>query len=506
MNNIYITTPIYYVNDVPHIGHVYTTLISDIIARFARLDGYNVKFVTGTDEHGQKIEKAAKENNISLSDFTDNTSAVFKSLANTMNYSYDDFIRTTEVRHKKAVIALWERLCDNEAIYLGSYAGWYSIRDETFYQEKELVDGKAPTGAEVEWIEEPSYFFKLSHFQEQLLDFYEKHPDFIVPKYRYNEIISFVKSGLKDLSVSRQNVSWGIKVPNNDEHVIYVWVDALSNYLTVLGFPDIDNKVYQDYWASNNRSVLHVVGKDILRFHAVYWPAILMAAGLPLPKKILAHGWWTNEGQKISKSLGNVIKPFELVEEFGVDQLRYFLIKEMPIGNDGDFKRSSLINCINYDLANNIGNLVQRTVSLLHKECGGIIPIIDNGLLCGEESLPNYQEVLDKVRNCIERYDLNGMIYIIEQLSSTANEYIAARAPWKLSKSDPGIMEAVLYKLLEYIRCIGLLLQPIMPTLSSRILDQIALSESNRSFSTFSIPMDMNIVLPKPEPIFAKII
>ena len=506
MNNIYITTPIYYVNDVPHIGHVYTTLISDIIARFSRLDGHNVKFVTGTDEHGQKIEKAAKDNNISLFDFTDNTSAIFRSLADIMNYSYDDFIRTTEIRHKKAVTALWKRLCDNKAIYLGSYSGWYSVRDEAFYQEKELVDGKAPTGAEVEWIEEPSYFFKLSNFQEKLLDFYKKHPDFIVPKHRYNEVISFVKSGLRDLSVSRQNVSWGIKVPDNEEHVIYVWVDALSNYLTVLGFPDMNSKEYQNYWADDTSFILHVVGKDILRFHAVYWPAILMAADLPLPKKILAHGWWTNEGQKISKSLGNVIDPFELLQEFGVDQLRYFLIKEMPVGNDGDFRKSSLINCINYDLANNIGNLVQRTVSLLYKECDGIIPVVGNNLLCDEESLLNYQEILDRVRGCISRFSLNEMVHIIEELSSMANEYIAARAPWKLSKSNPEVMKAVLYKLLEYIRCIGLLLQPIMPTLSSRILDQIALSKCNRNFNKFAVPIDMNIVLPKPNPIFAKVV
>ncbi|KJV63384.1 MULTISPECIES: methionine--tRNA ligase [Ehrlichia] len=506
MKNIYITTPVYYVNDVPHVGHVYTTLICDIIARFMRLDGCNVKFVTGTDEHGQKIEKAARERNMSLVHFTDNTSAVFKQLADVMNYSYDDFIRTTEVRHQRAVIALWQRLCDNGAIYLGSYSGWYAVRDETFYQEKELIDGKAPTGAEVEWIEEPSYFFRLSDFQERLLSFYAENPDFVTPRYRYNEVMSFVKSGLKDLSISRQNVLWGIKVPNDDKHVIYVWVDALTNYLTVLGFPDINHKDYQAYWAGDNSFVLQVIGKDILRFHAVYWPAILMAAGLPLPKKILTHGWWTNEGQKISKSLGNVIRPFDLVEQFGVDQLRYFLIKEMPIGNDGDFKRSSLINCINYDLANNIGNLVQRTISLLYKECGGVVPIISNDLLHDEEVLPNYQDILGRVRDCVMHYNLNGMIHIIEQLSSTANEYITVRAPWKLSKSDPRVMKAVLYKLLEYIKCIGLLLQPIMPKLSSKILDQIGLPECNRDFSKFSVPVNVNTPLPKPEPIFAKIV
>ncbi|QGR02840.1 methionine--tRNA ligase [Ehrlichia ruminantium] len=506
MKSIYITTPIYYVNDVPHIGHVYTTLISDIIARFKRLDGYNVKFVTGTDEHGQKIEKAAQKANKSLIEFTDNASAVFRSLADVMTFSYDDFIRTTEARHKKAVKALWTCLYDYGEIYLGNYSGWYAIRDETFYQEKELIDGKAPTGAEVEWVEEPSYFFRLSRFQERLLDFYEQNPDFIVPKYRYNEVVSFVKSGLKDISISRQNISWGINVPNDDHHVIYVWIDALTNYLTVLGFPDVNSKEYQDYWLDENNSIIQVVGKDILRFHAIYWPAMLMAAKLPLPKKILAHGWWTNTGQKISKSLGNVINPFELIEEFGVDQIRYFLIKEMPVGNDGDYKRSSVINCINCELANNIGNLVQRTVSLLHKECSGIVPEVSSTLFKDEDALPNYEKILESARICIDQCNLNGVIHIIEQLSSIANEYITFRAPWKLSKTDPIVMQAVLYKLLEYIRCIGLLLQPIMPSLSAKILDQISLQISKRSFSDFAIPIDVGIILPKPEPIIAKIL
>ncbi|CAI28257.1 Methionyl-tRNA synthetase [Ehrlichia ruminantium str. Gardel] len=506
MRNIYVTTPIYYVNDVPHIGHVYTTLISDIIARFKRLDGYNVKFITGTDEHGQKIEKAAAKANKSLVEFTDHASAIFQHLTGVMNFSHDDFIRTTEIRHKKAVTELWRRLYHYGKIYLGNYSGWYAVRDETFYQEKELIDGKAPTGAEVEWVEEPSYFFRLSHFQERLLDFYDKHPNFIIPRHRYNEVISFVKSGLKDISISRQNISWGISVPEDDNHIIYVWIDALTNYLTTLGFPEINSSEYKNYWVDENSTVVHVVGKDILRFHAVYWPAILMAAELPLPKQILAHGWWTNEGQKISKSLGNVINPFELIEEFGVDQVRYFLIKEMPVGNDGDYKRNSIISCINCDLANNIGNLVQRTVSLLHKECHGTIPNVASSLFQDEDALPNYQEILENVRICINQYNLNGVIHIVEELSSMANEYIAFRAPWKLSKTDPIVMQAVLYKLLEYIRCVGLLLQPIMPYLSSKILDQIALSEYKRSFNNFAVPIDTGIILPKPEPIFTKII
>ncbi|KJV69526.1 methionine--tRNA ligase [Candidatus Neoehrlichia procyonis] len=500
----YVTTPVYYVNDVPHIGHLYTTLICDVMARFMRLNGYAVKFVTGTDEHGYKIHKAAEKNGICVKDFVDNNSAVFKNLANVMKCSYDDFIRTTEKRHKDAVCCLWQRLCDYNQVYLGRYSGWYAVRDEAFYHERELVNNRAPTGAEVEWIEEPSYFFKLSEWKDALLDFYNNNPNFITPKHRLNEVIAFVKSGLKDLSISRQGLLWGIGVPNDEKHVIYVWVDALSNYLTALGFPDILRKEYQQYWNNVNSLSVHVIGKDILKFHAVYWPAILMAAKLPLPKKILAHGWWINEGQKISKSVGNIIEPFKLIKEFGIDQIRYFLIKEIPIGNDGNFSRQNVINCINYELANNIGNLVHRTVTFIHRECGGFIPEVDISLFNDKESLPDYQDILNQVKNYMLHYDLYEIIKFIMCMSSTANEYIAERAPWQLCKTDRKRMEAVLYKLVEYIRCIGILLQPIMPDTATKILDQIAISADKRCFNSLLIRSSMRSKLPDSWPIFQK--
>ncbi|QXK92395.1 methionine--tRNA ligase [Neoehrlichia mikurensis] len=500
----YITTPMYYVNDVPHIGHIYSTLICDVIARFKRLDGYNVKFITGTDEHGYKIQKAAAKNNFLVKNFVDNNSAVFKKISDVMSCNYDDFIRTTENRHKNAVYGLWQRLCDYNQIYLGHYSGWYSVRDEAFYQAQELVDNRAPTGAEVEWVEESSYFFKLSEWQDALLDFYSKNPNFITPRHRLNEVISFVKSGLKDLSISRYGLSWGIKVPNDDKHVIYVWVDALSSYLTALGFPDTSNREYQQYWDNDHSLSIHVIGKDILKFHAVYWPAILMAAKLPLPSKILAHGWWVNEGQKISKSIGNVIEPFKLIEEFGIDQMRYFLIKEIPIGNDGNFSRQSVINCINYELVNNIGNLVHRTISLIHRECNGLIPEVDMSLLSDKESLPDYYCILHQVSDYIMHYELYEAVKFIVQISSSANEYITERAPWHLCKIDKKVMEAVLYKLVEYIRCIGMLLQPIMPNVASKILDQIAVPINKRCFSFFAVKSCMGSKLLDPQPIFTK--
>ena len=331
-NKFYITTPIYYVNDKPHIGHAYTTLACDVIARFKRLDGFKVYFLTGTDEHGQKVELAAKKNKTKPQDFVDKVSINFRDLLKCMHIENDDFIRTTEKRHLESCQKLWDLLIKKGHIYLGKYAGWYAIRDEAFFLESEIIDGKAPSGAPVEWVEEPSYFFNLSKWQDKLLEHYNNNENFISPSTRKNEVLSFVKGGLKDLSVSRTSFSWGIKVPNDDDHIMYVWLDALTNYLSAIGYEN-ENERFCDFWPAN----IHLVGKDIIRFHAVYWPAFLMAADLELPKKIFAHGWWTNEGQKISKSLGNVINPFEIVEKYGVDQVRYFLMREIPFGNDGDF-------------------------------------------------------------------------------------------------------------------------------------------------------------------------
>ncbi|MBT4890632.1 MAG: methionine--tRNA ligase, partial [Rhodospirillales bacterium] len=395
----YITTPIYYVNDAPHIGHAYTTLACDVLARFKRLDGYDVHFLTGTDEHGQKVETSAAAAGIAPKDFTDKVSQNFRDLADFMGFSNDDFIRTTEERHKKSCQAIWQRLIDNDEIYLGSYKGWYAIRDEAYYGEDELTtnaEGKkaAPSGAEVEWVEEPSYFFRLSNWGDKLLKYYEDHPDFVLPKTRLNEVTSFIKGGLRDLSVSRTSFNWGIPVPGDDKHIMYVWLDALTNYITAAGFPDTDSESYQKYWPAD----LHMVGKDILRFHAVYWPAFLMAADLAPPKRVYAHGWWTNEGEKISKSVGNAIDPLDLIAEFGLDQVRYFLMREVPFGNDGDYSRTAMIQRTNADLANDFGNLSQRVLSMVFKNCDAAIPAPQAFTDEDNAMLEQCYDLLDKLR------------------------------------------------------------------------------------------------------------
>ncbi|ONI57033.1 methionyl-tRNA synthetase [Wolbachia pipientis wVitA] len=501
-----------------------------------KLAGKNVKFTTGTDEHGQKIEKAAKAKEMQPKEFTDEVSVSFKELAKFMNFEYDDFIRTTEERHKKAVIALWNRLEERGQIYLDSYSGWYSVRDEAFYQESELIDGKAPTGAEVQWIKEESYFFRLSNWQDKLLELYKNQPSFIFPESRRNEVISFVRSGLIDLSISRTSFNWGIKVPGNDKHVIYVWIDALTNYLTSIGFPSTEGEEYKRFWAESKTQIpasragmtpnqgktqipvlraanladssfnVHVIGKDILRFHAVYWPAILLAADLPLPKQIAVHGWWLNEGEKISKSLGNVIDPIGLAQEFGVDQLRYFLLREASFGQDGNFSKKNMISRINSELANNIGNLVQRTISFLHKQCSGIVPTIDRDLLRGEESLPNCKAILGQVMDHLSKYEFNQIILLIINISSEANAYIDKSAPWTLSKTDRERMNLVIYKLLEYIRIIGTLLQPIVPKSAEMILNQLQIPKEQRDLkSLYDTCVSSGITLPKPTPVFLRV-
>ena len=382
MKKFYITTPIYYVNDVPHIGHAYTSIACDVLARFKELDGNNVFFLTGTDEHGQKVEIAAKNKGIKPLEFVNQVSKNFQKLSNLLNLSNNDFIRTTENRHITSCQKLWSDLENSGNIYLDKYSGWYSVRDEAFFSENELLNGKAPTGADVEWVEEPSYFFRLSNWQDELLSFYEENKDFILPSTRRNEVISFVKSGLKDLSISRTSFNWGVPVPNNEKHIMYVWLDALTNYITASGYSSDANK-FETFWPAD----LHVVGKDILRFHAVYWPAFLMAAKLPLPKRVFAHGWWTNEGEKISKSIGNVIDPVKLIEDFGLDQVRYFLIREVPFGNDGDFSKKNLIQRINSDLANSLGNLFQRVISFSVKNCDEKVPDHENKFTAKDQDL-----------------------------------------------------------------------------------------------------------------------
>jgi len=501
--NYFITTPIYYVNDRPHIGHAYTSVACDVLARFKRLCGYNVRFLTGTDEHGQKVEKSALLANVSPQALADSNSQSFRDLTKLMNISNDDFIRTTEPRHIASAQALWKKMEENGHIYLGSYSGWYSVRDEAYYQESELVDGPkgktAPTGAEVEWVEEPSYFFRLSTFGDKLLELYQASHGFIRPETRKNEIVSFVKGGLKDLSISRTTFSWGIPVPGNEKHIMYVWLDALANYLSALDYPDTDSPLYKAFWPAD----LHMVGKDIIRFHTVYWPAFLMAANLPLPKRVFAHGWWTIEGEKMSKSLGNAIAPQVLVDEFGLDQTRYFLMREVPFGNDGNFSRERMIAVINSELANNIGNLVQRTLSMINKNCDGKIP---EGII-RESEIGICGINFEALENLIQDNEFEKYINEIVKYSSGANEYIDKNAPWALKKEGKlQEMGKVLYALAESIRKIALLLQPIMPDSSCKILDQLMIPENQRLFRHLSSEFALipGVLLSPPQPVFPR--
>ncbi len=500
----YVTTPIYYVNDQPHIGHAYTTLACDVLARFKRLDGFDVKFLTGTDEHGQKVEKSAQAAGIDPQSFTDQVSKNFRDLANLMGYSYDIFIRTTEPRHLKACQALWNRLQERGQIRLGGYEGWYSVRDEAFWAENELqtaANGQklAPTGAPVEWVSEPSYFFKLSEWGDRLLAFYDANPDFIAPASRRNEVISFVKSGLQDLSISRTSFRWGVPVPNDDKHIMYVWLDALTNYITALGYPDLEGD-FAKYWPAD----LHMVGKDILRFHAVFWPAFLMAADLPPPKRVFAHGWWTNEGQKISKSVGNVIDPVSLVERYGRDQVRFFLLREVPFGNDGDFSHRGMINRINSELANGFGNLAQRSLSMINKNCDGMVPLPGAFSDDDRQLLDAAAALMNSVRGAFDRQQFHEALENIWLVVRAGNEYVDRQAPWGLKKTDPARMGTVLYVLAETVRRIAFLLQPVMPELINKMLDQLAVPPDRREFQYFDETLSVGVTLPVPEGVFPR--
>jgi methionyl-tRNA synthetase len=499
----YVTTPIYYVNDSPHIGHAYTMLACDTLARFARLNRRPARFLTGTDEHGQKVEKAAAAAGLDPQVFTDRVSERFRALAQRMGLTNDDFIRTSEARHERAVQALWRELKARDEIYLGSYAGWYSVRDEAFYAEAELVDGLAPTGAPVEWLEEPSYFFRLSAWQEPLLRFYERHPDFILPKARRNEVVSFVRGGLQDLSISRTSFSWGVQVPDDPAHVVYVWFDALINYMSALGYPDDGAALFKTFWPAE----LHVIGKDILRFHAVFWPAFLLAAGLEPPRRVFAHGWWTVEGEKISKSLGNAIDPYELIDAYGLDQTRYFLLRDVPFGNDGDFSRAAMINRMNRDLANDYGNLVQRVLSMIHRNLSGRLPG-RHGLTDEDRRLLEASEdLLGRVRESMAVQALSRALEHVFEVIGEANRYVDTMAPWALRNTDPDRMATVLAVLVEVIRKVALLTQAFMPDASERILTQLAVPLDQRDFGSYRAPdggLTSGTVLPKPEGVFPR--
>ncbi len=508
-SSYYVTTPIYYVNDKPHLGHAYTSVACDVLARFMRLSGRETFFLTGTDEHGQKVEKSAAQAGVPPQAFVDEVSEHFRELSQVLNIHNDDFIRTTEARHVNAAQALWRKLMDKGEIYLGSYAGWYSVRDEAFYAESELVEGKAPSGAEVEWVEEPSYFFRLSAWGERLLAFYEQNPEFILPAARRNEVVRFVEGGLRDLSVSRTTFQWGVPVPGDDAHIMYVWLDALTNYLSALGYPDTEQAAYQTFWPAN----LHMVGKDILRFHAVYWPAFLMAAELEPPQRVFAHGWWTIEGEKMSKSLGNVVSPGHLVEKYGLDQTRYFLMRDVIFGNDGNFSREGLMYRLNSELANNIGNLAQRTLSMIHKNCGGQVP--DPTPAGSRPQDAQIRELVQvtmpetpaAVMASMERCGFSEVLGNIVSMASCANEYIDREAPWKQKKDAPEQMAATLYHLAEAIRCIALMLQPFVPDSAARLLDQLAVPQNERMFSHLSpdYALTPGTSLPRPEPVFPRI-
>ncbi len=478
--NFYITTPIYYPSGKPHMGHAYSSIIADIFARFKRLEGFNVYFLTGTDEHGQKIQKEANKMNKDPKKFCDEISQTFRSLTKILNLTNDDFIRTTETRHLNSVNEIWNRLIKSGDIYLDKYSGWYSVSDEAYYDKDEIEekDGRKlskTSGSEVEWVEEESYFFKLSTFQKKLLDHYKKNENFIMPQSRKNEVISFVEKGLKDLSISRTSFSWGIPVPQNKKHVIYVWLDALTNYLSALNFPNTEDKKYKAFWPAD----VHIIGKDILRFHAIYWPAFLIAANLPLPKRVFGHGWILSDDKKMSKSLGNILDPIEVIKDYGIDQLRYYLIKEVSLGNDGSISMENLKNCINNDLANNYGNLCQRVFSFIKKNCNNKIPKKNKLKKSDIKLIENIKKNIPKLIDYINKQNLNEYIKMVVNFSFEANKYFNDSEPWALKSKDPERMNAILHTISEQIKNISILLNPIIPISTKKVLDAVNLSDKD---------------------------
>jgi methionyl-tRNA synthetase len=503
----YLTTAINYPNGPPHMGHAYEAIATDAIARFKRLDGYDVFFLTGTDEHGQKIQQTAAREGIAVRDLLDRNVSRFKAMDERMNCSNDDFIRTTEQRHYRASQAIWERMAQNGDIYLSRYAGWYSVRDEAYYEADETTVGAdgvrvGPQGTPVEWVEEDSYFFKLSAYADKLLDLYARVPDFVRPKERLNEVASFVQRGLRDLSMSRTTFDWGVPVPGDPKHVMYVWVDALTNYITAVGYPDTDSETFRRYWPAD----LHVIGKDIVRFHAVYWPAFLMSAGIEVPRRIFSHGFLFNRGERMSKSTGNVVDPFELADLYGVDQLRYFLLREVPFGQDGSYSHEAIVARTDADLANDLGNLAQRSLSMIARGRGGMLPECGGLTDADRAMLAQADGMIGKAREAMQTQQLRQVLEVVWAVVAEANRYFAAAAPWALAKTEPARQGTVLCVTAEVLRQVAILTQPFMPKSAAELLDLLGVPEGERDFSRLggASRIEAGIPLPAPSPVFPR--
>ena len=501
----YITTAISYPNGQPHIGHAYELIATDALARFKRLDGYDVFFLTGTDEHGQKMLQTARKEGMEVRDLADRNAGRFRDMTLALNASNDDFIRTTEERHYRTVQELWRRMEANGDLYKDSYAGWYSVRDEAYYDESEteLRGDKVrygPQGTPVEWVEEESYFFRLSAYGDRLLKLYEEHPEFIGPDTRRNEVVSFVKQGLRDLSMSRTTFDWGIPVPGDEKHVMYVWVDALTNYVTATGWPDEDER--NAYWPAD----LHIIGKDIVRFHTIYWPAFLMSAGLPVPKRVFGHGFLFNRGEKRSKSVGNVVDPFDLAKGYGVDQVRYFFLREVPFGQDGNYSHEAIVNRINADLANDLGNLAQRSLSMIAKNCGGRVPTRGELTDADRAILNAAYAILDIARKEMDGQQIHKYLDAVWTVVADANRYFAASEPWALKKTDPARMESVLWTTAEVIRVVAILAQPVMPESAGKLLDLLSVPSDARDFTALDEghALSSDTELPAPSGVFPR--
>jgi methionyl-tRNA synthetase len=503
----YLTTAIAYPNGPPHIGHAYEVIATDAIARFQRLDGYDVFFLTGTDEHGIKMLQTAAREKLTPRELVARNVPRFQAMVQKFNCSNDDYIRTTEPRHYRASEAIWSRMQEAGDIYLSKYAGWYSVRDEAYYDESETrLDDKGvrvgPQGTPVEWVEEESYFFRLSAFADRLLKLYDEHPDFVLPRERMNEVASFVRGGLQDLSISRTTFDWGVPVPGNPKHVMYVWVDALTNYITAVGYPDTDNEKFKKYWPAD----LHVIGKDIVRFHAVYWPAFLMSAGIEVPRRIFSHGFLFNRGEKMSKSVGNVIDPFALADAYGVDQLRYFLLREVPFGQDGNYSHEAIVNRINADLANDLGNLAQRSLTMVARNSGSVLPKPGALTASDQTILSAVDAMVGKAREVMATQQLHQVLSAIWTVVAEANRYFAGEAPWALAKTDPQRQGTILYVTAEVLRQVAILAQPFMPQSAGKLLDLLAVPVEERAFAFLggARRIAAGTKLPAPAPVFPR--